>query len=67
MHQIQLVTARILYCVKLAAKVDSVLVAPAKICVPSVASIICAMQKGNCQNVQMLLVGFLFSEITRLE
>lgn len=46
-----------LYCVKCDATVDLVVVAPAKICVPSVASILCAMQKielSECINVARL-------------
>lgn len=53
-----------LYCVNCDATVDLVVVAPAKICVPSVASIPCAMQKiemSECINVARL--GFYFQKL----
>lgn len=53
-----------LYCVKCAATVDLVVVAPAKICVSSVASILYAMQKrelSECRNVACL--GFYFQRL----
>ena len=53
-----------LYCVKCAATVDLVVVAPAKICVPSVASILYAMQKRELsEGINVAHLGFCYQRL----